>query len=169
MVSTAKEQCNGILMDYICSLALSQALSTTPLNGACGALSATPQNDAITRQWTWSNTGAIHNPMHWRPCALTWNRIRNKMVLCGTYHRIFARTGILLYLFCQGGQIFVHKYTHYFRRHVEKVDSVEKRESAGKSTRAQPPKKREIFHQERQWKACERHDCSQNCFGEARH
>jgi hypothetical protein len=50
MVSTAKEQCNGILMDYICSLALPQALSTTPQNGACGALSATPQNDAITRQ-----------------------------------------------------------------------------------------------------------------------
>jgi hypothetical protein len=32
------------------SLALPQALSTTPQNGACGALSATPQNDAITRQ-----------------------------------------------------------------------------------------------------------------------
>ena len=69
------------------------------------------------------------------------------MVLRGTYHRIFARTGLLLYLFCQGGQKFVHKYAHYFRRHVEKV---EKREPAGKATRAQPPKKREIFHQERQ-------------------
>jgi len=42
------------------------------------------------------------------------------MVLRGTYHRIFARTGLLLYLICQGGQIFVHKYAHYFRRHMSK-------------------------------------------------
>jgi len=35
------------------------------------------------------------------------------------------------YLFCQGGQILVQKYTHYFRRHAEEVEECK---PAGKTT-----------------------------------